>query len=121
MRLPSDWQHATGAYLRLGEVAGAFRVTVNGTDVGVVDQLSGTIELPNSLIDDGHLTITVSVATTMINRVRLTQPAFADKEPQDVGLLGPVTLTPYADRIADGFVDPDTPQPAQPAPRDRTG
>jgi hypothetical protein len=34
----------------------------------------------------------------MINRVRVTQPAFTDKEPQDVGLLGPVTLTPFADR-----------------------
>jgi alpha-L-rhamnosidase len=96
--LPPAWAHATGACLRLGAVAGSFRISVNGVDIGVVDQLSAAVELPETLVRPGPLHVEVTVATTMINRVRVTQPAFADKNPQDVGLLGPVTLTPHADR-----------------------
>ncbi|KAA2262589.1 hypothetical protein F0L68_11835 [Solihabitans fulvus] len=99
--LPPSWAHATGAYLRLGAVAGAFRVGVNGVGVGVVDQLSGVVDLRRDLVRPGRITVAVSVATTMINRVRVVQPAFADRAAQDVGLLGPVTLTPYTDRFVD--------------------
>jgi glycosyl hydrolase family 106( putative alpha-L-rhamnosidase) len=102
VHLPPEWAHASGGYLSLGTVAGAFRVSVDGVDVGVVDQLSCRVDLGHDVLRRGKVTVEVTVATTLINRVRTTQPAFAAKARQDVGLLGPVTLIPYADRALPG-------------------
>jgi hypothetical protein len=94
--LPSSWRHADGAELRLGVVDGAFRVAVNGRPVGVADQLDASVDLGRRL-RPGRNRVEVRVATTMINRVRAFQPAFASRPRQDYGLLGPVTVLPYAD------------------------
>lgn len=95
--LPKGWRRADGAYLNLGAVGpGSFRVRVNGESIGVANQLSDVLDL-DSRLSPGENEIEVEVATTLINRVRVAQSDFATQPRQDYGLLGPVSLTPYAD------------------------
>jgi hypothetical protein len=95
--LPKGWKRADGAYLDLGPVGrGSFRVRVNGASIGVANQLSDVVDL-GSRLSPGMNSIEVELATTLINRVRVANADFADQARQDNGLLGPVTLTPYAD------------------------
>jgi hypothetical protein len=95
--LPKGWSRADGAYLNLGAVGpGSFRVRVNGESIGVANQLSDVLDL-GSRLSPGENEIDVEVATTLIDRVRVVHPDFADQPRQDYGLLGPVWLTPYAD------------------------
>jgi alpha-L-rhamnosidase len=95
--LPNGWSRADGAYLDLGALGpGSFRVRVNGKSIGVADQLSGVVDL-GSRLSPGKNEIEVKLATPLINRVRVFQPDYADQARQDYGLLGPVSLTPYAD------------------------
>jgi hypothetical protein len=95
--LPADWATATGAYLSLGSTgAGSAHVAVNGTDLGPVNQVSPVIDLGVAL-KPGHNVLTVTVATTLMNRLRVTRPAVYTQPRQDYGLIGPVTITPYVD------------------------
>ena len=95
--LPRSWRRADGAYLDLGAVGrGSFRVRVNGASIGVANQLSDVLDL-GSRLSHGRNEIVVEVASTLINRVRVANADFATQPRQDNGLLGPVSLTPYAD------------------------
>lgn len=90
-------QAATSAYLSLGSVgAGSARVTVNGTDIGPVNQVDPVVDLGRTL-KAGANVITVTVATTLQNRLRATRPDVYTQPAQDYGLIGPVTITPYVD------------------------
>ncbi|GAB2843444.1 glycosyl hydrolase [Actinocorallia aurea] len=86
---------AEGAYLDLGQVTDTFEVTVNG-QVLPADQVSRRIDLAGHL-RAGTNTITVRVATTLRNRLRVTDgfPAQAGRPRQPYGLIGPVVLSPY--------------------------
>ncbi|MET7397038.1 glycosyl hydrolase [Dactylosporangium sp. NPDC005572] len=93
--LPADWNADLGATLSLGEVLDTFRVTVNGTPVGPVNQLSTTVDIGRWL-KPGANTITVEVATTLNNRLRITRPTpWGGQSRQAYGLVGPAMLTPY--------------------------
>jgi hypothetical protein len=97
LTLPKGWSRADGAYLDLGALGpGSFRVRVNGKSIGVANQLSGVLDL-GARLSAGKNAIEVEVATPLINRVRVFQADYADQARQDYGLLGPVSLTPYAD------------------------
>lgn len=94
--VPSRWTGGRHAVLSLGEVTDTFRVRVNGRDVGNVDQITGTVDI-SEYLEAGENTISVRVATTLRNRLRVT-PGFsgqASQPRQAYGLLGPVSVQPY--------------------------
>jgi hypothetical protein len=95
--LPSNWHAADGAYLDLGSIgAGSAHVSVNGHDLGPVNQVHPVVDLGGEL-HPGANTLTVTVATTLLNRLRVTRPTVYTQPRQDYGLIGPVTITPYVD------------------------
>ena len=95
--LPASWRAAGGAYLDLGSIgAGSAHVSVNGRDLGPVNQVHPVIDLGGAL-RPGANTLTVTVATTLLNRLRVTRPTVYTQPRQDYGLIGPVTITPYVD------------------------
>jgi hypothetical protein len=95
--VPDSWPDADGAYLGLGSIgAGSAHVRVNGADLGPVNQISPVIDLGKAL-KPGANVLTVTVATTLMNRLRITRPTVYTQPRQDYGLIGPVTITPYAD------------------------
>jgi hypothetical protein len=85
-----------GAYLDLGQVTDTFEVTVNGKVLPPPDQISRHLDLAGHL-KEGTNTITVRVATTLRNRLRVTDgySAQAKMPRQQYGLIGPVRITPY--------------------------
>ncbi|MFJ9037294.1 glycosyl hydrolase [Streptomyces sp. NPDC102406] len=96
VRLGRDWGAAHGALLELGGVFDTFTVRVNGHALPPVDQLTRVADLGTRL-RPGANTIEVEVATTLLNRLRVTRPTvFGAAKRQDYGLTGPVRLLPYA-------------------------
>ncbi|MEU6844635.1 glycosyl hydrolase [Streptomyces sp. NPDC046716] len=97
LTLGDDWDPAGhGALLELGAVFDTFRITVNGRELPPVDQLTRVADLGTRL-RRGTNTIEVEVATTLLNRLRVAQPAvFGAGKRQDYGLTGPVRVVPYA-------------------------
>lgn len=116
--MPED--SADGWLLDLGEVHQSANVSINGTDLGVEIGPVYQVYVPNSLLQDQNV-LTVEVANLMANRIAYMEknnigykkfynvnfPArlgenrnerglfdASDWEPQDSGLMGPVTLTP---------------------------
>lgn len=97
--LGADWGPADGAVLELGEVNDTFRVRVNGRQVAPCDVLDTTVDL-GGLLRKGRNEIEVEVATTLINRLRTVTPAVYGPVPrQAYGLVGPVRLVPYTERV----------------------
>lgn len=85
-----------GAYLDLGQVTDTFEVTVNGKVLPPPDQISRRLDLAGHLAE-GTSTISVRVATTLRNRLRMTDGYSAQTQMprQRYGLIGPVRITPY--------------------------
>ncbi|MFJ3779070.1 glycosyl hydrolase [Streptomyces sp. NPDC090075] len=85
-----------GAYLDLGQVTDTFEVTVNGKVLPPPDQISRRLDLDGCL-KEGTNTITIRVATTLRNRLRVTEGYSAQSAMprQQCGLIGPVLITPY--------------------------
>ncbi|MGW3140882.1 glycosyl hydrolase [Streptomyces sp. NPDC001139] len=97
--LPRQWSSSYGAVLELGQVSDTCRVTVNGTLVPPVDRLHPVVDVGRYL-RGGDNVIEVEVATPLINRLRVAQPAvFGTTARQDHGLVGPVRLVPYAQEV----------------------
>jgi hypothetical protein len=97
--LPSGWTSSHGAYLELGQVSDTFRVTVNSTRLVPADRLHPVVDLGGHL-RRGSNVIEVEVATPLINRLRVAQPAvFGAVGRQAYGLMGPVRLVPYTDVV----------------------
>jgi hypothetical protein len=79
--------------LDLGTVNGSVSVTVNGRSAGPIDQVDPVVEI-GDLLQPGDNTVTVRVASNLLNRMRVVNPAgFASRAAQAYGLLGPVSLT----------------------------
>src|SRR5262249_51925062 len=85
-----------GAYLDLGEVFDTYRVSVNGVALPPADQLNTTVDV-GAYLKPGENTISVEVATTLLNRLRAGDVAYANATRQKYGLIGPVKLTPYGE------------------------
>jgi hypothetical protein len=97
--LGSDWSGSDGAVLELGEVNDTFRVRVNGRQVDPCDVLDTTVDV-GPLLRRGRNVVEVEVASTLINRLRTVTPAVYGPVPrQAYGLVGPVRLVPYAERV----------------------
>jgi len=81
------------ALLDLGKVVDTCRVRLNGRLLPPVDVLRPVADL---MLRAGPNTLEVEVATTLLNRLRTTNPAvFAIAGRQAYGLLGPVQLRWY--------------------------
>jgi hypothetical protein len=85
-----------GYYLELGRVFDTAAVSVNGVTLPL-DQLTRRADL-GTLLRKGRNVIRIEVATTLLNRMRVSSPEhFAKRPRQDYGLIGPVRLVPYRD------------------------
>ena len=111
--LPSSWTPGTdGAYLNVGVAVDTVQITVNGRTVSGIDQNDrNEIDL-GPYLQAGTNTMTVQVATPLRNAVAVapatpatgqvpnsSEPIGAlqgGKQDANMGLIGPVTLTPYA-------------------------
>ncbi|MET9084894.1 glycosyl hydrolase [Streptomyces sp. NPDC004237] len=95
--LPADYASAAGAQLGLGGIgAGSVHVRVNGHALPPVNQIDPVVDLGTRL-RPGSNTLVVTVATTLLNRLKVTRPTVYTQPKQDYGLLGPVTVTPYTE------------------------
>jgi hypothetical protein len=101
LTLDHDWNGVRSAYLDLGAAVDTVRVAVNGKDLPPVNQLDLRHVEVGSYLRPGGNTIAVRVASTLLNAVRVAPGTGASERTRmDYGLLGPVTLTPYAGREA---------------------
>ncbi|MEU5715772.1 glycosyl hydrolase [Streptomyces sp. NPDC020403] len=101
VRLGRPWTGGHGATLELGEVFDTYRVTVNGRHLPPADQLTTTVDV-GPYLRAGTNTIEVEVATTLLNRLRVSNaPVFGVAQRQKYGLVGPVRLVPYGRAVAD--------------------
>jgi alpha-L-rhamnosidase len=89
------WDRDLGAYLELGEVFDTYRVRVNGRDLPPADVLDPVVDV-GPWLRSGRNTIEVEIATTLLNRLRVSNSAvFGIATRQAYGLVGPVRLVPY--------------------------
>lgn len=91
--LGASWSGTTGAVLDLGSVTDSFTVKVNGHEVPFMDQLTARAEIGRYL-RTGVNTLEVTVATTLINRLRTLDKVQSSWPQQANGLVGPVVVTP---------------------------
>ncbi|RAH68886.1 uncharacterized protein BO66DRAFT_439892 [Aspergillus aculeatinus CBS 121060] len=86
-------------FLNFGDVGGSWGLKINNVQVNGVDFLRSAPLEVTSHVKSGPNDIEITVATTLWNKLRKTWPAiYGSLEAQKVGLLGPVTLTYYAQR-----------------------
>jgi hypothetical protein len=103
VRLGATWTGGYGAHLDLGEVDGSFTVTVNGHLIQP-DQLTTVVDV-GAYLHAGANQISVEVATTLNNRLRVAEPdqgglfgttgEYGLRPRMPYGLVGPVRLVPY--------------------------
>jgi hypothetical protein len=87
-----------GYHLDLGEVCDTAIVRINGVVVPT-DQITHRADVGADL-RAGRNTISVEVATPLLNRMRVVRPDPFSRAPrQAYGLVGPVRLVPYAERV----------------------
>ncbi|MFF6955074.1 glycosyl hydrolase [Streptomyces sp. NPDC008317] len=97
VRLGRAWTGGHGALLDLGTVYDTCRVTVNGHRLDPVDHINPVVDL-GGWLRQGDNTIEVEVATTLGNRLRVSDPGVYGGSPrQPYGLVGPVRLLPYGE------------------------
>lgn len=97
VRLGEEWKGVTGANLDLGTPVDTVTVNVNGHDLPPLDQADLRHVEAGRYLRPGDNTITVRVASTLLNAVRVAPGTGASSRARmDYGLFGPVTLTPYA-------------------------
>jgi hypothetical protein len=93
--LDDSWSEVRAAHLDLGTAVDTVTVTLNGTSIPASSpQDLRHIEVGRYL-RAGDNTLTVRVASTLLNAVRVAPGTGAGRRPRmDYGLLGPVRLTP---------------------------
>ncbi|WP_329058081.1 glycosyl hydrolase [Amycolatopsis sp. NBC_01480] len=93
------WHGVKSAYLDVGAVVDTVRVAVNGRDLPPVNQLDRRHIEVGPYLRPGRNTVSIRVASTLLNAVRVAPGTDASGRPRmDYGLIGPVTLTPRASR-----------------------
>lgn len=125
LTLQDAWTGGFGAYLDLGRVVDTVRVTVNGREVPAVNAMDrARIDL-GGYLRGGENTITIRVASTLLNAVRATpDTGAASRARADYGLIGPVRVVPYgqvgvplkADTPAPGDGGSPKPEPSPTTP-----
>lgn len=93
--LGPGWRPAKSVELNLGRVVDTSEVIVNGQRLPSLDYTDLHHIDVGRYLHGGENTITVRVASTLLNAVRVAPGTdAADRQRMDYGLLGPVTLTP---------------------------
>lgn len=94
--LDASWRPGSGGVrLSLGQVLDTFRVWVNSVPVDHVDLSDTELDITD-YVRTGRNTLRVEVASPLINRLRVVNPAVYGVVPsQAYGLMGPVTLTAF--------------------------
>lgn len=93
--LDPGWKGIDKAELDLGTPVDTVRVNVNGHDLPPLNQADLRHVQVGRHLRPGANTITVRVASTLLNAVRAAPgTGAASRTPMDYGLFGPVTLTP---------------------------
>ena len=94
--LDEEWSRVREADLDLGTAIDTVQVTVNGTRLDGINHADlGRIDL-GDLLQPGTNTVTVRVASTLLNAVRVAPGSGASgRARMDYGLLGPVRVTPH--------------------------
>ncbi|SPT57177.1 glycosyl hydrolase [Actinomadura madurae] len=93
--LDPGWKGVDKAELDLGTPVDTVRVNVNGHDLPPLNQADLRHVHVGRHLRPGANTITVRVASTLLNAVRAAPgTGAASRTPMDYGLFGPVTLTP---------------------------
>lgn len=94
-----DWPADAGATLQLPSSQGSFRLKVNGKALPSVDQLAVEFDIGDWL-RSGSNTLEVELATTLLNRLRVSDPAvYGIAARQSFGLVGPVLIVPYREKV----------------------
>jgi len=103
LSLPSSWTGGRHAYLNLGSVVDTSEVAVNGHQLPPVDFVDlSKIDLGDYL-KAGDNTITVTVASPLINAVRVAPNTGASSRARtNNGMVGPVVFTPYGQTTIGG-------------------
>lgn len=84
------------AKLDLGTVTDTFRIWVNGRQLPPQNIIDTVVDLDGYLVT-GANSVKIEVATTLRNAVRVARGGqWANFDRQDYGLIGPVTVKPYA-------------------------
>lgn len=95
--LGDEWKGVSGANLDLGTPVDTVTVNVDGHDLPPLDQADLRHVEVGRYLHTGTNTITVRVASTLLNAVRVAPNTGASsRTPMDYGLFGPLSLTPYA-------------------------
>jgi hypothetical protein len=95
VHLGEEWRGVSGANLDLGVPVDTVTVNVNGHDLPPPDQADLRHVEAGRYLHPGDNTITVRVASTLLNAVRVAPGTGASSRARmDYGLFGPVTLTP---------------------------
>ncbi|KAF2111355.1 hypothetical protein BDV96DRAFT_649918 [Lophiotrema nucula] len=93
--MPSS-SSSTGATLQLSPFVGSFSIRLNGHTLPPSDQLALEVDLGTDYLKTGENTIEIDAATTLLNRLRVSQSTvFGIATPQAYGLVGPVRIVPY--------------------------
>ncbi len=101
VQLDRSWRGVRSALLDLGTPVDTVRVAVNGRDLPPLDQADLRHVDVGTYLHGGANTITVRVASTLLNAVRVAPGTGASSRARmDYGLFGPVRLTPAAGRDA---------------------
>lgn len=97
LELGDAWTGGHGAYLDLGQVLDTHRVAVNGQPLPPVDRVNPVTDV-GPYLREGTNIIEVEVATTLNNRLRVSDPGvYGGRSRQAYGLIGPVRLLPYGE------------------------
>lgn len=99
--VPRTWTASTGATLDLGTTGGSTaEVFVNGKPAPALDTRTLRVDI-SKLVRPGANTVKVVVGSTLTNRLKQRGFSgwFGAPETQEYGLLGPVTVQPYAQAV----------------------
>lgn len=97
VELGDDWAGVRTAYLDLGRAVDTVRVSVNGHGLPPIDQMDLAHVDVGRYLHPGANTVTVRVASTLLNAVRVAPGTGASSRARmDYGLFGPVAIAPYS-------------------------
>jgi hypothetical protein len=95
----ANWPSDAGAMLEIPSFLGSFRLTVNGQKLPPADQLAVEFDI-GPWLHVGVNSLEVEVATTLLNRLRITEPyVYAIATRQPFGLVGPVRIVPCREEV----------------------
>lgn len=90
--MDKGWDEGIGAILNLGEVAGTYRISINGSNLKT-DQIDTSIDI-GTYLKKGENEVTIEVASTLLNAIIAEYPDDG-RSSDEYGLLAEVVISPY--------------------------